>query len=364
MSTRRTRLLAGLAAGLLTSGLLTGAPSYGATPAPDPSTERQTTERAAADKWTTRVFARVPAPGYPAYVFKHRNGRVYAGTYVNSSSTAPSKVFEWSGDGTLLRSWSVPRQLRDGSQGVQVANQTRDGRLVLLETTRSAVLTLDVRTGRFERIATLPDGGVPNYASWGPGRALYVTDYVAGVVWRVARDGRVTRWFASSDLEGVEFGTTGIVYRPGRRDFLISQQTSRTAGLPTNGHLFRLTTRADGRAGTLSTLWTSQPGELPDGFGIGRSGHVYIAMAGLTAQLVELSAGGRELDRFPDTPFTGDNGSAIPFDTPCNATFHGTTVLVANQSAVQGDASHQAVLRVEVGERGRAPYLPEGARFR
>ena len=69
-------------------------------------------------------------------------------------------------------------------------------------------------------------------------------------------------------------------------------------------------------------------------FGIGRSGHIYIALAGLTAQLVELTAAGQEVDRFPDLPLLGDNGSPIAFDTPCSATFHGTKVLVANQSAI------------------------------
>ncbi|WP_309650197.1 hypothetical protein [Nocardioides sp.] len=348
------RLLTTLAAALLASGLLVSPTTAGAAAASSPP------------KWTTRVFASVPAPGYPAYVFKHRNSRVYAGTYVDSSGRKASKVFEWTAGGTLQRSWPLPQrlQVRDGSHGVQVAHQTRDGRLVLLETSRSAVLTLDVRTGRFRTIARLPRGAVPNYATWGPGGALYVTDYGDGVIWKVTRGGVVTEWFRSTDLDGVEFGTTGIVYRPQKRDFLISQQTSQTAGPPTNGHLFRLGTRSGGRPGTLSTLWTSQPGELPDGFGIGRSGHIYIAMAGLTAQLVELSASGRELDRFPDAPFTGENGSKIPFDTPCSATFSGTKVLVANQSAVQGDPSHQAILAVEVGERGRAPHLPEGADFR
>ncbi len=66
----------------------------------------------------------------------------------------------------------------------------------------------------------------------------------------------------------------------------------------------------------------------------------------------------------PTLPLTGDNGSPIPFDTPCSATFLGTKVLVANQSAIFGDAGHQAILAVEVGERGRAPYLPKQARFR
>lgn len=349
---RRTVVLAcGL---LLTLGLLT--PSYAV----------RESARAAPPKWTTTVFADVPAPGYPAHVYKHRNGRVYAGTYVDSGSRQASRIFEWSGNGTLTRSWTVPGQVREGSHGVQAANQTRTGKLVLLETSRRAVMTLNLRTGRFRTVATLPPGSVPNYATWGPGTSLYVTDYAQGVIWKVRHSGQVTRWFASPALEGeVGFGTTGIVFRPGARDLLITQQTTADgSSLPTNGHLYRLALGPRGGPRGLRSLWTSQPTDLPDGFGIGRSGHLYVAMAGLTAQLVELTASGVEVDRFPDVPFTGDNGSPIPFDTPSNAAFHGTRVLVANQSAVQGDAAHQAILAVEVGERGRRPFLPRRADFR
>ncbi len=321
-------------------------------------------QAAAPEKWTTEVFARVPAPGYPAYVFKHRNGRVYAGTYINAGSGQRSKVFEWTGDGTLTRSWTVPGQVL-GQHGVQVANQTRDGKLVLLETSTSSVLVLDIRTGRFTRVARLPAGAVPNYATWIPGGSLLVTDYADGVIWKVRRDGSVSKWFTSEALTGFEFGTTGIVYRRGQHDLLITQQTTLGGDtLPTNGALFRLPVTEQGGPGRLSTLWTSRPAELPDGFGIGRSGHIYIALAGLSAQLVELSASGVEIDRFPDAPLSGNNGTPIPFDTPCSATFHGTKVLVANQSAILGDAANQAILAVEVGERGRAPYLPKSAGFR
>ena len=72
-----------------------------------------------------------------------------------------------------------------------------------------------------------------------------------------------------------------------------------------------------------------------------------------------LSATGEELERFPEAPGPGDNGSPVPFDTPSNATFLGSRVLVANQSFT-GDSSHHAILDVYVGERGRAPYLPAG----
>lgn len=317
------------------------------------------------EKWDTRVFSLVPSPGFPAYVHAHTNGRVYAGTYVDSGSTARSKVFEWSGDGTLLRSWTVPGQVLGADHGVQVANQTRSGRLVLLETSTASILTLDVKTGRFQRVVRFPDGAVPNYATWGPKGALFVTDYAEGVIWKVPHgSSRPLRWFSSPALTGVDFGTTGIRFRPGRSDLLITQQTAADgASLPTNGHLYRLPIGAAGRPGTLATLWTSRPGDLPDGFGIGKSGHVYVALAGLSNQLVELTASGTEVARFPETPLTGDDGSPIPLDTPCSATFLGKRILVANQSAITGDATHQAILDVYVGETGRAPYLPMGAGF-
>lgn len=319
---------------------------------------------AAPEKWATTVFSKVPSPGRPAYVHAHTNGRVYAANY-EADDAQRSRVFEWGAGGTLLRSWTVPGQRLDRAHGVQVATQTHDGKLVLLETSTRGVLTLDVRTGRLRRIATLPAGAVPNYAAWTP-LGLIVTDYEQGVLWRVARDHRVSRFLTSSRLDGAAgFGTTGIAWRPDRRDLLITQQTTADGGgsAPTNGFLYSLPVR-NRKPGAIRTLWTSQPGDLPDGFGIARSGRIYVANAGLTNQLVQLSPTGEELDRFPDAPLTGDNGSAIPFDTPCSATFLGTSVLVANQSAVQQDASHMAILRVHVGERGRAPYLPRSATFR
>ena len=271
------RLLALVVAGVLAASL--GTPAEAAPPA----------------KGDTDVFSLVPSPGFPAYVHAHTNGRVYAGSYIDSGSTEPSRVFEWTADGTLLRSWAVPGQDLAADHGVQVANQTRAGRLVLLETSTASILTLDIRTGRFHRVTRFPDGAVPNYATWGPHGALFVTDYAEGVIWKVRHGAtKPRRWFSSPALTGaIEFGTTGIRYRPGHRDLLITQQTvSDGSDLPTNGALYRLPLRADGRPGTLATLWTSRPGDLPDGFGIGRSGHVYVALAGLANQVVELTASG------------------------------------------------------------------------
>lgn len=343
---RRTTLLLVLAA-LVAVGLV---PAHAAERAPG----------------TARVFAKVQSPGFPAYVHVHPNGRVYAGTYSNpAGDTMRSRVFEYTSGGTLLRSWTVPGQDLTKPRGVQVAATDARGRLVLLEKSRARVLTLDVRTGRFVAQATIPDlpgGGhpIPNYATWGPGGALFVSDYGQAVVWRIPAAGGTPRaWFRSPKLEGVAgFGTTGIVFEPATRSFLISQQTSGDPLDLFRGHLYRLKVRADGTPGALSTVWTAGgPLDLPDGFGIARSGNIYLALLGAN-KLVKLSPGGKVLARWSAT------GSAVPFDSPSNATFLGTRVLVANQSAILGDASHHVILDVEVGERGAPVVVPRASVLR
>lgn len=338
----------------------------------------------AREKWDTKVFAKVAAPGYPAYVFVHRNGLVYGGTYTNpAGDSSPSIVREWGRHGQLLRSWTLHGQDLSQDHGVQVANQDRKGRLVLLEKSKARLQTLNPNTGHFRTWARFPDlpicssgqtpcspnvddyPAIPNYAAWGPGGALYVSDYGQAVIWKIPRrTHRPEIWFASSALDGTEFGTTGLVYRRSTHSLLIGQgSTAVDASVPADGKLYELPIKRTGKPGDLSTLWTSQPADLPDGFSIARSGHIYVACAGLSNQLVELSATGEELARFPSTPGTGDNGSSIPFDTPSSATFLGERLLVANQSFT-GDTSHHAILDVWAGEHGVRPFLPKHALWR
>lgn len=334
-------------------------------------------------RWDTRVFASVPAPGFPAYVHVHPNGRAYAATYTNPMGDAyASRVFEYLPDGTLNRSWTVPGQDMSADRGVQVATSDAAGRLVLLEKSTGSVLRLDTTTGAFttySRIRDLPgcgllavgadcspslvdQPGIPNYAAWLPDGSLLVSDYGQAVIWRVPPGGgEATVWFASRKLDGTEFGTTDISLTPSHDALLISQQSTALDGsLPTNGKLYRLALRPDLTPGALTTLWTSRPGDLPDGFGIAASGRIYLANAGLSAQLVVLAPDGREIERFPSVPGPGDNGSPVPFDTPSNATFDGTRVLVANQ-AFTGNTAHHAILDVEVGEPGLPELIPPAA---
>nr|MDQ4008853.1 hypothetical protein [Actinomycetota bacterium] len=241
----------------------------------------------------------------------------------------------------------------------------------------------DPRTGEFGRYARLPDlptcssvdpgtrcspnlldkPAIPNFAVWGPDGSLYVTDYGQAVLWRIPPGSPRPRvWLSDRRLDGVEFGTTGLLLQPGHRSLLVAQGSSGGLGEPnpTNGKLYRVPLRRDGRSGALHLLWESRPGDLPDGFGIARSGNIYLACAGLSQQIVVLGPDGEEVERFPQVPAAGDNGSRIPFDTPSSATFLGRRILVANQ-AYTGNGDHHAVLDVHVGERGAPVLVPDDA---
>lgn len=332
------------------------------------------------ERWDTRVLARVGAPGHPANVVLHPNGRIYAGTFSSpQGDRVPSVVREWTRRGTLLRSWEVPGQDLAASHGVQVATVDARGRLVVLEKSTGRVLRLDLASGRWSTYSRLRDlpacppggagagctpnlddaGPIPNYAAWGPDGSLYVSDYGQAVLWRVPPGGgRARAWLTDKRLDGVEFGTAGLVLGPSHRALYLMQQTSLGLGdlAVAQGKLYRVPLHGDR---TLVKLWQSRPMDLPDGFGFARSGRVYVACAG-SNQLLVLDQDFAEVERVPALPVTGDNGSPIPFDTPSNMTFAGRSVLVANQ-AFLGTDDHHAILDVYVGERGVPTFVPDGA---
>ncbi len=159
------------------------------------------------------VFARVPAPGYPADALVAKDGTVYAGTFHSFSSpsdTGPSKVFAYSPSGTLTRTYTISGQTPGAAHGVQVATADRNGNLYLLDQDPARVLKLDPKTGAQSTWATFasvpacpnnqPNGACtlgaggnapePDFAAWGPDGSLYVTDYNQALIWRVSPSGR------------------------------------------------------------------------------------------------------------------------------------------------------------------------------
>ena len=316
-------------------------------------------------RWDTRVFALIPRPGFPAMAYAARNGRVYEGTYDNpSGDTMPSRVLEYDGDGTLMRSWTITGQSLTGAHGVQVGTMDGSGRLLLLDKSPPRVLRLNLVTGEQTTWATFPSGAVPNYSAWGPDKALYVTDYEGATIWRLPPGGGEAKpWLQSDALNGGPFGTTGIVLTAARKSFLVAQQSAAggAAGNPATGRLLEVPINVDGSAGAVKQLWESGNADGPDGFALARSGNVYIALL-VSNQIAVIGPDGTEKERFPTSPLSGANGSPVAFDSPSSARFLGTDIVVANQSYFQGDPTHQAILAVETGEPGLPEYIPKAAK--
>ena len=316
---------------------------------------------AARARWDTRVLALVPSPGFPAMAYVAPNGRIYEGTYDNPAGDAiRSRVFEYEGDGTLLRSWTIAGQNLSQPHGVQVATSDAQGRLILLDKSPPRALRLDRRTGAQSPYAGFPAGSIPNYGAWGPDGSLYVTDYGKPIIWRIPPGGGTPQqWLSDPRLDGGEFGTTGIALQADRKTLLVAQQSEAggAGGNPSTGRLFALPIGADGNADALREVWASGPADGPDGFGIAQSGNVYIALLA-SNQIAVVGPDGKERERFPSQPGGGDNGSSVPFDSPSSVRFLGTRLIVAQQSYFSANTAHQAILDVEAGEAGLPELIP------
>jgi sugar lactone lactonase YvrE len=338
-------------------------------------------------KGNVGVLARVPKPGFPA--LPHVIGdRIFEGTYDDPAGDhLPSRVLEYSGSGKLLRSWTVRGQNLSQPHGVQVALNDSRGRLLLLDKTSGRIIRLNPRNGRQTLYSRVPDlpicagapagkpcsheaqnlAPMPDYAAWGPDGSLYVTDYQQAVIWQVPPGGgRARIWLSSPRLDGGMFGTACILLMPDHHTLLFDQASNGGvpgSGNPSTGKLYEVAIESSGRPGPLKQLWQSGPADAPDGCVLSRAGHIYIALAGTSNQIVELSSAGHELARFGQR-YTGTNNSSVPFDTPSGLAWLGTDLVIANQAYLDQNTANMALLEMGAGERGRASYVPPRAGLR
>jgi sugar lactone lactonase YvrE len=344
-------------------------------------------ERAAAvpQRGQVSVLALIPPPGFPA--LPHVLGdEIYEGTYDDpTGSSMPSRVLEYTPGGELLRSWTVRGQDLSQPHGVQVAANDSRGNLLLLDKTSGRIIRLDPRTGsqtlysrvpQLPQCATAPAGQpckpttlnlapMPDYAAWGPDGSLYVTDYQQGVIWRIPPGGGSAQlWLADPRLDGGPFGTACILLMPDHHTLLFDQAShgGLQSGNPTPGTLYEVPIEPDGRPGPLRALWQSGPADAPDGCALTTGGHIFIALAGVSNQIVELDSSGHQLARFGQQ-YTGANSSSVPFDTPSGLAFYGSELVIANQAYLDQNTANMALLALQTGERGAPVYVPPNAGY-
>ncbi|MEK6276617.1 MAG: hypothetical protein AABM29_01195 [Actinomycetota bacterium] len=329
-----------------------------------------------------RVFARIPAPGQPEPIAIDSRRRVYVGTNQlgKGDADAPSKIFVYSRFGQLLREYVIEGQSLSEDHGIQGLAFNRAGRLFALD--RSAdprVIVLNPRTGKQRTYARFHDvppcsevegssdcsatlgnrAAEPDYAAFGPGGGLFVTDIEQALIWRVPRGGGTARvWLTDPRLESV-FGPNGIQFIDRGRTLLLAATSTfpSPADPPASGALFKVPLKGrKRRPGELQLFWRSRPVDGPDGFAVGRSGTVYLALAGAN-QIAVISPTGEERARVPSGPI--ENLSLeVPVDAPGSVAFLGRRILVTNHSANVGNPSSWAVLDLYAGEKGLPLFRP------
>lgn len=337
------------------------------------------------ERFDVRLFARVPPPGSPEGIAVDSHGVVYVGTSPKeggpTGARRRSRIFAYSRGGELERRYLVTGQDLDepfyGLLGM--AFDGRD-RLYAADHSPPRVIRLNPRTRRQRDYAVFRDvppcdasgrtrncsdtqldmPALPDYPAFARDGTMYVTDLNQALIWKVPPGGgRPKVWFTEQGFESV-FGPNGIGFPAGRHKllFVLSTESSPAAQPRRPSGLYELRVRRNGSPGNPRLFWEAQPDEVPDGFAIGRSGRVYVALAGTGGNAVAvISPRGRQIARVPPSEFENQQ-MEVPFDQPASAAFLGRRVLVTNHALFSRNPDHYAVLDVFAGERGLRLFRP------
>ena len=260
-----------------------------------------------------RVFTKVGQPGQPEPIAIGPDRRVYVGTNQlgHGDTDAPSRVFAYNLRGRLVRQYVMKGQPLAENHGIQGLAFDRDGLLYALD--RSAnprVVVFDPATGgqrvysRFrdvppcngpstgncsQTILDMPAG--PDYAAFGPGGALYVTDIDQALIWKIPKGGgRPSIWLTDPRFESL-YGPNGIQFkRDGRTILFVNTASNPNAGNTLTGRIYQVRIGRGGAPVDLKQVWESRPVDAPDGLAIARSGRIYVALAGTSQVAGPLTA--------------------------------------------------------------------------
>jgi sugar lactone lactonase YvrE len=334
-------------------------------------------------KGDTKLFAPVPMPGAPEPVVIAPDGTVYTAT-LNAESgdtKAPSKVFAFTADGKLKRTYDITGQDLSAEHGLTGMAMDADGYLYIGSLAPPAIYRLDPKTGEQTTYATLRDVPVcsaavttdcsnanqdmkpwPDYIVIAPDGSIYETDSLQALIWKVPPGGGKGRvWLTDSRLQSLigppAFGPSAMKLGPDHRTLWFTTVEGPTGdGDPSAGRIWRLPIHPDGTPGPPQQFYVAQSADAPGGMGFAKSGDVYVSLSGSNA-IAQIGPDGKEKARFPD-PVTNMTFTP-PLDSPLDVAFRGDSLLVANSAFLSNSASSFAILDVFVGEPGYDVLRPK-----
>ena len=144
------------------------------------------------------------------------------------------------------------------------------GALVSQNPDANGVWRFDTATGAAERVAGTEVISFPNEPSFGDDGTMYVTDLVAGAVWRVPAGGSAESWIGDPLLEGT--GDLGYPFPLGPNGIEVAGDTV-YVGVSETAQVVAISINDDGTAGTPTTF--VQHDSPIDGVAVDAAGNVY-----------------------------------------------------------------------------------------
>lgn len=201
--------------------------------------------------------------------------------------------------------------------------------------------------GTFEVLPGSGEIGFPNYPVFDDGGNLYVTDTIAGAIWRIPPGGTAEQWLQDETLEGLNLpdvpmpfpvGANGIAYRDGDLYVAVTEKA----------HVVRVPVLADGSAGEPEIVAGGEELAVLDGIALDVNGDIYGAVIS-QSKLVWIDPD----DGTITTLATAEEG----LDFPASLAF-GTqevdnqTLYVTNYAIGPPGGAGPGVVKVDVGVQG------------
>ena len=291
----------------------------------------------------SKVLAPVPSPGYPEGIAVH-GSLVYVSGPAAFGFADASKIFGFDTQtGALVKTITVQGQTRVPKAISCIAFGEDDDLYVLDE--EQGVLKINVETGSqsvyaapffpvYTSAFNPPAPVLLNDLAFDKNGYLYVTDSFEATIWRVPPGGGAPQvWFQDSRIDG-PFGPNGarVDAASGKLYFTV---TFDAAGA---GYVYTLPLVDHPAASDLQLFHAYTPGAGPDGVAFGKSGKLYVALAGYS-QISVLAPDGTEQARYSG-PAQNPAGTPdpLPWANPANIAFNNHTgaLLVTNHASLTG----------------------------
>jgi sugar lactone lactonase YvrE len=290
------------------------------------------------------VFAKVPFPGYPEGIVIHGDVIYVSGpaAFGVPGNFVPSNIYGFNKNtGALVKTITIQNQV--GPLNALSCIAADDTNLYVLDE-GLGVVRINLDSGHqsiyaapfypvYHSAYNPPAPLLLNDLAFDKNGYMYVTDSFQATIWRVPPGGGAPQvWFQSATIDGT-FGPNGIRINKDS-DTVYFTKTFDAQG---NGIVYTLPIKDFPQESDLKVFATYPSGAGPDGIAFGKSGNLYVALAGYS-QISMLNPHGAEVARYSGPAQNpADPASPLPWANPANIAFDGKgSIMVTNHASLTG----------------------------